>query len=249
MARVNLSLALFYAQDLQGAAREATEAARLLPSAPQPPYMLGLIARAENRTMRRGVRTRPSARPERRRHERQPRPDDLEQRQYAEAIAILQPVVAGGRYNVTAAYNLGLALTRSGGALRDGGCSSGRRRLRSTGYAVTYGTGYLEQGRYAEALASTGAEPELVEPATRQVCLSVLLDGVRRLRRRGRPTPRSAVASRARLDAAGARAIAAGSAVAWRSSTSTETAISISSSRRRRWPAPFRNDGDGRGPT
>src|SRR4029077_16760954 len=41
--------------------------------------------------------------------------------------------------------------------------------LRSTGYAVTFGTGYLEQGHYAEAIASTGAEPDLVDstvPAT-----------------------------------------------------------------------------------
>src|SRR5688500_10178115 len=50
IARVNLSLALLYALDLQGATREATEADRLLPSAPQPQYILGLIARAENRS-------------------------------------------------------------------------------------------------------------------------------------------------------------------------------------------------------
>src|SRR5262245_47562460 len=49
IAHVNLSIALLYAQDLTGAGREATEAARLMPSTPQPPYIKGLIARAENR--------------------------------------------------------------------------------------------------------------------------------------------------------------------------------------------------------
>src|SRR5262249_23503933 len=34
---------------------------------------------------------------------------------------------------------------------------------RSSGFAVTYSQNYLEQGRYAEAVASTGAEADLVE--------------------------------------------------------------------------------------
>jgi Tfp pilus assembly protein PilF len=167
IAHVNLSIALFYSQDFAGAAREATEAARLLPSAPQPPYLLGLIARAENRTADAF-----------REFERVRQIDaadvgtsislgqiHLEKQEYAQAIAALRPAVAAEPYNVTAAYNLGLALTRSGQA------DEGRRMLervqtlRSAGYAVTYGTGYLEQGRYAEAIASTGAEPDLVDTA------------------------------------------------------------------------------------
>ena len=38
--------------------------------------------------------------------------------------------------------------------------------LRTTGYGVTFSNTYLEQGRYAEAMASTGAEPDLVDPST-----------------------------------------------------------------------------------
>jgi Tfp pilus assembly protein PilF len=167
IAHVNLSIALLYAQDLAGAVREATEAARLLPSAPQPPYLLGLLARAENRTadaLREFERV------------RQIDAADvgtsinlgqihLEKQEYPQAIAALRPAVAAEPYNVTAAYNLGLALTRSGEV------DEGRRMLervqtlRSAAYAVTYGTGYLEQGRYAEAIASTGAEPDLVDAA------------------------------------------------------------------------------------
>jgi hypothetical protein len=165
IAHFNLGLALFYNQDFAGAAREAGEAARLMPDSPQPPYLLGLIARTENRTA--DARTQ---------FERVRRVDpadvgarvglaqiDLEERQYPQAIDLLRPAIDIEPYNVTAAYNLGLALARNGQA------DEGRReleraqQLRSTGYAVTYGNGYLEQGRYAEAIASTGAEPDLVE--------------------------------------------------------------------------------------
>src|SRR5215204_3898796 len=37
--------------------------------------------------------------------------------------------------------------------------------LRNSGYAVTFSNAYLEQGRYAQAIASTGAEPALVNEA------------------------------------------------------------------------------------
>jgi hypothetical protein len=60
-------------------------------------------------------------------------------------------------------YNLGLALTRGGRVDEGREWLDRAQRLRSVGYSVTYGTGYLEQGRYAEALASTGAEPDLVD--------------------------------------------------------------------------------------
>jgi Tfp pilus assembly protein PilF len=167
IARVNLSLALLYAQDLGGAAREATEAARLLPSAPQPPYILGLIARAETRSadaVREFERV------------RQMDANDvgtnvnlgqiyLEERQYPQAIAVLRSAAAAEPYNVTAAYNLGLALTRGGQPDEGRTMLERAQALRETGYAVTYGTGYLEQGRYAEAVASTGAEPDLVDTA------------------------------------------------------------------------------------
>jgi tetratricopeptide (TPR) repeat protein len=166
-AHVNLGLALLYAQDLQGAAREAAEAARLLPSAPQPPYILGLIARAENRTA-----------DALREFERVKQVDAadvgtnvnlgqiyLEERRYPEAIAALRTAYDAEPYNVTAAYNLGLALTRSGQTAEGQAMLQRAQALRTIGYSVTYGTGYLEQGRYAEAIASTGAEPELVDTA------------------------------------------------------------------------------------
>src|SRR6187549_1971289 len=50
VAHLNLSLALLYSEDPTAADREAAEAERLLPDAPQPAYVRGLIARAENRS-------------------------------------------------------------------------------------------------------------------------------------------------------------------------------------------------------
>jgi len=41
--------------------------------------------------------------------------------------------------------------------------------LRTKAYGITIGPSYLEQGRYAEAIASTGAEPGLVDTATPDV--------------------------------------------------------------------------------
>ncbi|MBI3403285.1 MAG: VCBS repeat-containing protein [Acidobacteria bacterium] len=168
LARVNLSIALFYLPDLAGATTEATAAARRLPEAPQPPYILGLIARAENRD---ADAERFFARV------RQIDPRDsgaainlgqiyLQDRKYAEAIAVLRSAVAEEPFSVTAAYNLGLALARAG--QRDEGQQMMERSqtLRTTGYGTTLSNSYLEQGRYAEAAASTGAEADLVDPAT-----------------------------------------------------------------------------------
>ncbi len=167
IARVNLSLALLYSQDLASADREAAEAARLLPNAPQPPYVRGLIARADNRqdaALRAFEQVRSID------------ADDpgtninlgqlfLEQRRYDEAITVLRRAVSFEPYNVTAVYNLGLALTRAGQESEGREALERAQSLRSVGYAVTFGNGYLEQGSYAEAVASTGAEPQLVDTA------------------------------------------------------------------------------------
>jgi len=212
IVHLNLSIALLYGQDLAGAGREAAEAARLLPSVPQPPYIQGLIARAENRTS-------DAIREFERVHQIDPADVGtsinlgqihLEARQYPQAIAVLRPAVAVEPYNVTVAYNLGLALTRSGQV------DDGRRKLeraealRSTGYGVTYGTGYLEQGRYAEAIASTGAEPDLVDASVPAAAFTPAVIGPPADESRAVPSPFRRRFAAADLTAAGARQIAAG---------------------------------------
>lgn len=49
IAQINLAIALFNAQDVEGALEVANIAAKNSPDAPQPVYILGLIARNQNR--------------------------------------------------------------------------------------------------------------------------------------------------------------------------------------------------------
>ena len=165
-ARVNLALARFLTQDLEGAEQAATAAAAALPAAPQPSYLLGLIARAGNRTDD-AIQAFSAV--------LEADPADvgtnihlgqiyLEAGDYPAAIERLRVAYADAPYNVTAVYNLGLALVRSGDTDEGRGLLEQAQVLRTTGYGVTYGTGYLQQGRYAEAIASTGAESVLVDP-------------------------------------------------------------------------------------
>jgi hypothetical protein len=58
-----------------------------------------------------------------------------------------------------------MALTRSGERQEGQGMMQKFQVLRTKGYATTIGQNYLEQGRYSEAIASTGAEQGLIDPA------------------------------------------------------------------------------------
>jgi Flp pilus assembly protein TadD len=165
IAHVNLSIALMQNSDFTDARRAAESADRLMPGAPQPPYLQGLIAREENRdddAIRFFERV------------RQIDPRDtgtavnlaqihIQNRRYAQAIALLEPAFNDEPYSVTAAYNLGMALLRSGERERGQQLIDRSQVLRATGYGTTFSNAYLERGKYAEALASTGAERELVD--------------------------------------------------------------------------------------
>jgi Flp pilus assembly protein TadD len=170
-ARINLSIALLYLPDLDGAAREAAAAARLQPRAPQPPYLQGLIARAQNRSEEAIAAFQ---------RVRQIDSRDvgtnvnlgqvyLQQRAYTDAIALFRAALAEEPYNVTAAYNLALALTRAGQATEGQQAMARFQSLRTTGYARTFSNTYLEQGSYAEAVGATGAETDPDDPGFRGV--------------------------------------------------------------------------------
>jgi len=171
LARINLGIALFNAPDLPAAQRELQAAATLAPAAPQPPYVLGLSAKTQNRPDEAITYFQKVLRID---------PNDVgtnvnlgqlyaQQRKYTEAIAALRIAIAAEPYNATALYNLGTALVRSG--QRDEGMKviAQFQELRQRGSGTTLGTNYLEQGRYAEAIASTGAEPDLVDKRVPEV--------------------------------------------------------------------------------
>ena len=171
IARTNLSIALFNVPDATGAQREAEKAIALNPNAPQPHYILGLIAKAQNRTddaiaaFQRVLKIDPR---------------DVganvnigqlyaSARNYTEAASVFRTALEVDPYNMTALYNLGLALTRSNQRAEGQQAIQRFQDLRQRGTGTTIGQNYLEQGRYSEAIASTGAEPELVERAVPSV--------------------------------------------------------------------------------
>ncbi|HEX7176294.1 MAG TPA: FG-GAP-like repeat-containing protein [Pyrinomonadaceae bacterium] len=174
LARINLAVALFNVPDADAARREAEAAVALAPRAPQPHYILGLIARSQNR------------------------PDDAlasfrrvldadardvgalvntgqllaQQRKYPEAVEAFRAALSEEPYNGTALYNLGTALLRAGQREEGQRMIERFQALRQSGAATVIGPNYLEQGRYAEAVASTGAEPDLVDPTTPRVAFT-----------------------------------------------------------------------------
>jgi tetratricopeptide (TPR) repeat protein len=165
VARVNLAIALYNDQELAGAAREARAAVPLLPNAPQPHYVLGLIAKAQNRTEDAIAAFSRVLEIDKRDVGANVNLGQLLMRQnkHADAIALFRTAIAAEPYNVSAAYNLALALLRTNEREEGQQMMQRFQSLRASGYGTTIGQNYLEQGRYAEAITSTGAEPELVE--------------------------------------------------------------------------------------
>jgi Flp pilus assembly protein TadD len=171
IARLNLGIALFYAGQPEPARQELERARTALPDRPHADFVLGLIDRASDRT--------DAALQDFSRAQKLDTTDpgininigqlQLQQRHYPEALAAFRVAAAAEPYNATAAYGLATALIRSGAA-DDGKVAMDKfERLRSSGYATTFSQTYLEQGRYAEAIASTGDEASLVDARTPDV--------------------------------------------------------------------------------
>jgi len=170
-ARINLGIALFNIPDLPAAQKELQAAIAAAPTAPQPHYVLGLAAKTQNRTEEAISEFQKVL---------QIDPNDVganvnlgqlyaQQRKYQEAITVLRLAVAAEPYNATGLYNLGTSLVRAGQKEEGTKVIAQFQELRNRGTGTTLGSSYLEQGRYAEAIASTGAEPELVDKAVPEV--------------------------------------------------------------------------------
>ena len=171
LARLNLGIALFNLPDLPAAQREMQAVLLRDPSSPHANYMLGLLAKTQNRTEEAIASFQKVLRAA---------PKDVgasvnlgqlygQQRKYPEAIAVLRTAVAAEPYNATALYNLGTSLIRAGQREEGQKVIAQFQELRQRGTGTTLGTNYLEQGRYAEAITSTGAEPDLVDKSTPEV--------------------------------------------------------------------------------
>lgn len=171
LARINLGIALFNVPDLPAAQRELQAVSTAAPSAPQPPYVLGLAAKTQNKPEEAISYFQKVLRIDANDVGANVNLGQLyaQQRKYPEAVAVLRTAIAAEPYNATALYNLGTALIRSGQREEGQKVIAQFQELRQRGSGTTLGTNYLEQGRYAEAVASTGAEPELVDKSTPEV--------------------------------------------------------------------------------
>src|SRR4051812_2446831 len=151
LARINLSIALYNVPDLVGAQREAQSALAAAKDAPQPLYILGLIAKNQNR---------PAEAIEYFQRVLKIDANDVgtnvnlgqihvQQRKYPEAIAAFKLALASEPYNGTALYNLGTALIRSNQREEGQRFIAHFQELRQRGSGTNLGQNYLEQGRYA----------------------------------------------------------------------------------------------------
>ena len=174
LARANLAIALLNVPKLEEARDAARDAASRLPGVAQPQYVLGLATRGLGANEEAQAAFRAVLAMD---------PQDvgarvnlgqllLQDRKYPEAIEHLRVAVAAEPFNATAVYNLGLALVRSGQTDEGQKTMERFRALKESGYATLLANNYPEQGRYAEAIVSTGAEPELVDVATPPVQLA-----------------------------------------------------------------------------
>ncbi|HEY0406717.1 MAG TPA: FG-GAP-like repeat-containing protein, partial [Pyrinomonadaceae bacterium] len=165
LARVNLAIALYNVPDLAASEREARSALRLAPDMPQPHYILGLIAKSQNRADEALAAFGSVLWLDARDVGANVNSGQLlaQQRRYTEAIAAFRAAVASEPYNMTALYNLALVLTRTGQRAEAQSMLARFQQLQRSGAGTSIGTNYAEQGRYAEAVASTGAEVELVD--------------------------------------------------------------------------------------
>ncbi|MGH9310601.1 MAG: FG-GAP-like repeat-containing protein [Vicinamibacterales bacterium] len=171
IARLNLAIALLYEGNPAEAVVAARQAAEKMSDAPQAHFVLGLAARADDKldvavsAFSEVLKLDPTDAGTKI-HLGQIR---LQQRQYPEALRLFQEAAATEPYNVTAAYNVALALGRAGRGEEGRTAMQRFEALRDSAYGVTYAQTYLAQGRYGEAIASTGAEPDLVDAATPDV--------------------------------------------------------------------------------
>ena len=159
--RINLAIALFYVPDLRGRRRAAKEAAAAAPGRaaaalhPRPDRQV----REPGRRRRRRVREGAGHRRHRPRRPRQPgAAGDAEARVRPRRSSCCGRRSRRSRTTSTALYNLGVALTRAGKTEEGQQTIAKFQALREAGYGTAFSNNYLEQGRYAEAVAVDGRE-------------------------------------------------------------------------------------------
>ncbi len=164
LGQIDLAIASFFDAKLPQAEEAARAAIKLMPNSPHAHYVLGLALKNQNnydeaiKEFTKVVEIDPKD-----------ATTNIQigqiysaQQKYEQAIPFYQRGLDNEPYNATAAYNLGTALLRSGKTDEGKKQLAYFSKLRATNYKAELGNKYGEVGRYAEAVAGTGAEPDLV---------------------------------------------------------------------------------------
>jgi Flp pilus assembly protein TadD len=168
MARINLAIALLQSSALEEAERHVRTVLQREPDSAHANYVLGLVLRQRDQLDE-------AASAFARVAQLDPRDAGTavnlgqiaqERRAYTDAIAQFTRALDAEPYNVTAAYGLATSLTRAGRAQDAGAAMARFEELRKSAYGTVFSQSYLEQGRYAEAIVSTGLESALVDRST-----------------------------------------------------------------------------------
>lgn len=167
LAQINLAIALFNAKKLNEAKSLAQKYLQTEKDSLQAYYILGLAARSENEidTALANFQKVLSIDPKDVGANVNAGQILAQKRDYTAAIKLFETAYETESFNLTAIYNLATSLQRSGERERAAELLKKFQVLRDTFAGVNIGLNYLEQGRYAEALSSTGAESELVNQA------------------------------------------------------------------------------------
>src|SRR5437016_6176752 len=142
IARINLSIALYYLPDADAAKREAQKALNQDPNKPQTHYLLGLIARAQNQFDEAIAEFQSVLKID---------ADDVganinvgqifsQEKKYVEAIAAFRRSLEAEPYNETALYNLGILLTRTGNRVEAQRLLRKFQEFKESGAGTTIGT-------------------------------------------------------------------------------------------------------------
>lgn len=164
LGHLNLAIAQFFNRDMTKAAEEARLALKQLPNSPHAHYVLGLALKNERQYEEalKEMNAVLAIDPKDPATNIQIGQIYAQQQQFEQAVPAYKRALENEPYNATAAYNLAQALQRSGKTEESRAAFQLFAKLRAANYKTEIGLNYGDVGRYAEAVAGTGAEPDLI---------------------------------------------------------------------------------------
>ncbi len=164
LGHLNLAVAYYFTRDMPKAAEEARLALKQMPNSPHAHYILGLALKNERQYEEalKELNSVLAIDPKDPATNIQIGQIYAQQQKFDQAVPAYRRALENEPYNATAAYNLAQALQRSGKTDESKQAFQLFAKLRATNYKSEIGLNYGDVGRYAEAVAGTGAEPDVV---------------------------------------------------------------------------------------